>query len=62
MKRLEKKTKELLTKAKHVEELKEHEKIDKALAKLSLEELRELLDENTTDERSNTILEKVGLL
>ena len=62
MKRLEKKTKELLTKAKRVEELKEHEKIDKALAKLSVEELRELLDENTTDERSNKILKKVGLL
>ena len=61
MKRLEKKTKELLTKAKQVEELKEHEKIDKALAKLSLEELRELLDENTTEERYDAILGKVGL-
>ena len=62
MKRLEKKTKELLTKAKQLEELREQEVIDKALAKLTVAELRELLDKNTTDERSNTILEKVGLL
>lgn len=62
MKRLEKKTKKLLTKAKQIEEQKEHKKIEECLAGLSVEELRELLDEKTTEERSNTILEKVGLL
>ena len=62
MKKLEKKTKELLRQAKQYEELKKHEKLDNALLKLSVEELRELLDESTTEDRYDEILKKAGIL
>ena len=61
MKKIEKKAKELLVKIKQLEERNELEKIDKCLAKLSIDELRELLNEKTTEERYDAILGKVGL-